>query len=132
MSKRLDLKSKVRVGMNAERSDVDDRLQNSGVVKIAQANVAHILDPDARPMTDGTPDDLPADHAEDQRIHVLSIDDCIPNPYNPRALSTARKVSTPLQQRFNRSSNFNRSFSRAYRNFPEKISSLTGSGASVP
>ncbi|WP_186057949.1 ParB/RepB/Spo0J family partition protein [Burkholderia gladioli] len=94
MSKRLDLKSKVRVGMNAERSDVDDRLQNSGVVKIAQANVAHILDPDARPMTDGTPDDLPADHPEDQRIHVLSIDDCIPNPYNPRAFYSPQSIDT--------------------------------------
>ncbi|AKM45315.1 chromosome partitioning protein ParB [Burkholderia contaminans] len=87
MNRKLDLKSKVRVGMQAERSDVDTRLQNSGVVKTAQADAAHILDPDSRAVIDEKAHvpATPNERADGARIHSLSLDDCIANPYNPRA-----------------------------------------------
>ena len=94
MSRKLDLKSKVRVGMHAERSDVDARLLNSGVVKTAQADAAHILDDSSRAVIDEkVPVDVePRDQTDDQRIHVLSIDDCIANPYNPRAFYSPQSI----------------------------------------
>ncbi|MCA7889420.1 ParB/RepB/Spo0J family partition protein [Burkholderia cenocepacia] len=95
MTRKLDLKSKVRVGMHAERSDVDARLENSGVVKTAQADAAHILDPDSRAVIDENPipgDRTPIEQTDDQRIHVLSIDDCIANPFNPRAFYSPQSI----------------------------------------
>ncbi|NIE81924.1 MULTISPECIES: ParB/RepB/Spo0J family partition protein [unclassified Burkholderia] len=92
MSRKLDLVSKVRVGMNAERSDVDARLRNSGVVESAQANAANILNTGPQSTAEEASTRLSPDQPDDQRIHVLSIDDCIANPYNPRAFYSPQSI----------------------------------------
>ncbi|KWF26591.1 ParB/RepB/Spo0J family partition protein [Burkholderia pseudomultivorans] len=95
MSRKLDLKSRVRVGMHAERSDVDARLKTSGVVETAQSDAAHILEPDSRAVLDETSApvvDSLVPQADDQRIHIISIDDCIANPYNPRAFYSPQSI----------------------------------------
>jgi ParB family chromosome partitioning protein len=96
MSKKLDLKSKVRTGMAAERSDVDARLNTSGVVRAAQAEAAHILDPDSRAVLDenAVQDAIaPSESLEDEeRFHILRLDDCISNPYNPRAFYSPQSI----------------------------------------
>jgi ParB family chromosome partitioning protein len=102
MAKKLDLVSKVRTGMAAERADVDGRLQKAGVVSTAQSEVAQVIDSvpltvlkvgSERPInvdTSGSGDSREV--ASPDLPRRIRIADCVPNPHNPRTFYSAERI----------------------------------------
>ncbi|WP_063900900.1 ParB/RepB/Spo0J family partition protein [Burkholderia ubonensis] len=81
--RKLDLTSRVRAGMAAQKEAATERLTTANVVEIAHREAAHVLPDDvaSRVTPAGSEEGTVA---SDRRPLKIRITDTIPNPYNPR------------------------------------------------
>ncbi|WP_429500967.1 ParB/RepB/Spo0J family partition protein (plasmid) [Robbsia andropogonis] len=105
MIKKIDLKSRVRAGMTAERSEVSQRLANLAGHESGQDHLLHPSDSGQEERNE-TRKVSSVSAVDPHPVHSIALSECISNPQNPRsfysehstqALATSLKSDGQLQ-----------------------------------